>query len=138
MQTDSGGQTTRAGPVSFYVNQLMKLTLYFCVNLRVESIFYAACKTITSPFRSNTCRDLRGSDDNFLCGDRLSPGAVLCPSQSPVHRCIPGPCFGGSAISTPLQLLDGNVGVNVENINRWNILLLLNSTNLGVDHFVML
>ena len=69
------------------------------------------CQTIpsTSALSKVTCKNLRGGDDDFLGGDWLSSGSVLCPSQSPVHRRIPGPYFRDSAIDL-LQLLDGNVG----------------------------
>lgn len=61
-------------------------------------------------------RDLRGSDDHLLGGDRLGSGAVQCPPQSPIHGCVPGPRFRGSAINTLLQLLDrGGGAIDMEN-----------------------
>lgn len=48
----------------------------------------------------------RSCYDYFLCGDRLSPGSVLCPPQSSVHCCIPGARFGNSSINVLFQFLE--------------------------------
>lgn len=58
----------------------------------------------------------RSCYDYFLCGDRLSPGSVLCPPQSSVHCCIPGARFGNSSINVLFQFLEKKKKKNTQEI----------------------
>lgn len=96
-------------------NQLFSSAPHLAIHLFFWFVLYKT-QTNGTIRDGDSCQHLRGSDDHLLGGDRLSPGAVLRPSQSPVHRCVPGADLGDSAIDAPLQLLDGNNRVDVENL----------------------